>query len=330
MHALARKAMTGTLQGMVLAPDSLTNLNAQELREMVTQLMAQVGENAKTIVSKDREILYRQTKIDQLTHEMAILKRWKFGRSREQLDSTQASLLDEAIDADIAAIEAELQTLAAAPLTDAAPRKPPKRAALPPELPRIDQHHEPESTTCTTAGCGCTLKRIGEDVSEKLDYTPGLFTVERHIRGKWACAKCQTLTQAPVPAQIIDKGIPTAGLLAQVLVAKYSDHLPLYRQEAIFARAGLAIPRSTLGAWVGQCGVQLQPLVDALRQELLSCPVLHADETPVAMLHPGNKKTHRAYLWAYAPGAFEDLKAVVYDFCESRSGEHARAFLGEW
>ena len=81
-------------------------------------------------------------------------------------------------------------------------------------MPRVDQHHEPESTTCTTAGCGCTLKRIGEDVSEKLDYTPGLFTVERHIRGKWACAQCQTLIQAPVPAQIIDKGIPTAGLLA--------------------------------------------------------------------------------------------------------------------
>ena len=178
------------------------------------------------------------------------------------------------------------------------------------------------------------MKRIGEDVSEKLDYTPGLFTVERHIRGKWACAQCQSLIQAPVPAQIIDKGIPTAGLLAQVLVlvlvAKYADHLPLYRQEGIFARAGLGVPRSTLGAWVGMCGVQLQPLVDALRQELLSCPVLHADETPVAMLKPGNKKTHRAYLWAYAPGAFEGMKAVVYDFCESRAGEHARAFLGEW
>ena len=188
----------------------------------------------------------------------------------------------------------------------------------------MDQHHEPDSTTCTTEGCGCTLKRIGEDVSEKLDYTPGLFTVERHIRGKWACAQCQTLIQAPVPAQIIDKGIPTAGLLAQVLVAKYSDHLPLYRQEGIFARAGMAIPRSTLGAWVGMCGVQLQPLVDALRQELLSYPVLHADETLVAMLMPGNQKTHRAYLWAYTPGAFEDMKAVVYDFCESRAGEHAR------
>ena len=98
------------------------------------------------------------------------------------------------------------------------------------------------------------MSRIGEDVSEKLDYTPGVFTVERHVRGKWACAQCRTLVQAPVPAAVIDKGIPTAGLLAQVLVAKHADHLPLYRQEAIFGRAGLVIPRSTLAAWVGQCG----------------------------------------------------------------------------
>ena len=134
---------------MVVAPESLTNLNAQELREMVTQLMAQVGENAKTIVSKDREILYRQTKIDQLTHEMAVLKRWKFGRSREQLDSTQASLLDETIDADIAAIEQELQNLTPASKLEAQTRKQPKRAALPPELPRVEMHHEPESSSCT-------------------------------------------------------------------------------------------------------------------------------------------------------------------------------------
>ena len=330
MHALALRALTGTLQGMVLAPDPLTNLNAQELREMVAQLMAQVGENAKAIVSKDREIVYRQTKIDQLTHEMAVLKRWKFGRSREQLDQAQASLLDKTIDADIAAIEQELEMLTPTPKADTETRKQPKRATLPPELPRVEVHHEPESSSCTTPSCGCILKRIGEDVSEKLDYTPGLFTVERHIRGKWACAQCQTLTQAPVPAQIIDKGIPTAGLLAQVLVAKYADHLPLYRQEGIFARAGLGVPRSTLAQWVGVCGVQLQPLVDALKDDILSHAVLHADETPVAMLKPGNKKTHRAYLWAYAPGAFEDMKAVVYDFCESRAGEHARAFLGEW
>jgi len=150
------------------------------------------------------------------------------------------------------------------------------------------------------------------------------------VRGKWACSQCRTLTQAPVPAEIIDKGMPTSGLLAQVLIAKHADHLPLYRQEAIFGRAGLAIPRSTLGAWVGQCGVRLQPLVDALKDHVLRCAVVQADETPVAMLAPGQGKTHRAYLWAYASGAFEDLRAVVYDFTISRSGEHARAFLGDW
>ena len=319
---------------MVVAPESLPVLNAKQLRELARDLIAQIAGRDRqiasldqTISSKDREILYRQAKIDQLTHEMAVLKRWKFGRSREQLDADQASLLDETIDADIAAIEQELQNLAPPDQAVKETRQKPKRAALPPELPRVELHYEPDSTTCS---CGCQLKRIGEDVSEKLDYTPGVLTVQRHVRGKWACAKCQTLTQAPVPAQIIDKGLPTSGLLAQVLVAKYADHLPLYRQETIFGRSGYPIARSTLAQWVGVCGVQLQPLVDALKTCMLQSVVLHADETPVAMLKPGNKKTHRAYLWAYAPGAFEDLKAVVYDFCESRAGEHARAFLGDW
>ena len=115
-----------------------------------------------------------------------------------------------------------------------------------------------------------------------------------------------------------------------MLVAKYADHLPLYRQERIFERAGMKLARSTMAQWVGVCGVQLQPLVDAFRQAILAHRMMHADETPVQMLKPGNKKTHRAYLWAYAPGAFEALKAVVYDFTEGRDGEHARAFLGDW
>src|SRR6185369_13362186 len=140
-------------------------------------------------------------------------------------------------------------------------------------------------------------------VAEKLDHQPGVFTVERHIRGKWACAGCQTLTQAPVPAHIIDKGIPTTGLLAQVRVVKYADYVPLYRQERIFERAGLGLPRSTLAQWVGACGVQLQPLVDALQIDMLGHAVLHADETPVAMLAPGTGKTLRAYLWSYCTGA---------------------------
>ena len=314
---------------MVIA-HPLESLSAPQLRELAASLIAEVGARDKVLVRKDQEILYRQTKINQLTHEIAVLKRWKFGRSREQLDSTQGTLLEEAAEADLAAIERELEQLtetASSGDDTKESKQQPKRAALPPQLPRTDHHHEPEHTTCD---CGCQLKRIGEDVSEKLDYTPGVFTVERHIRGKWACARCQTLTQAPVPAQVIDKGMATAGLLAQVLVAKYADHLPLYRQESIFGRAGLTLSRSTLAQWVGVCGVQLQPLVDALKSEILKHRVLHADETPVAMLSPGKKKTHRAYLWAYAPGVFEHLKAVVYDFAETRAGEHARTFLADW
>ena len=133
-----------------------------------------------------------------------------------------------------------------------------------------------------------------------------------------------------MPAHVIDKGLPSTGLLAHVLVAKYADHLPLYRQEKIFERAGMKLARSTLADWVGTSGVHLQPLAEALRQAILTHGVVHADETPVQMLKPGTNKTHRAYLWAYAPGAFEDLKAVVYDFTEGRAGEHARAFLGDW
>ncbi|MDB5779438.1 MAG: transposase [Polaromonas sp.] len=221
----------------MLNAQRLDSLNAEQLCALAAELIAQVAQREQAIAAKDGELKYRQAKIDQLTHEMAVLKRWKFGRSGERLDPAQLSLLDETLDADIAAIELELEQLVPTPPREAAEASQPRRVRLPPGLPRVDIAHEPESTACTIPGCGCALKRIGEDVSEKLDYTPGVFTVERHVRAKLACAKCQTLTQAPVPAQVIDKGIPKAGLLAQVLVAKYADHLPLYRQESIFGRA---------------------------------------------------------------------------------------------
>ena len=304
---------------MVVAPESLAQLSEAQLRETLATLV-------QAMQRRDTELAFKQTVIDKLTHENALLKRLKFAAQSERYSAEQRSLLDETLDADLQAVSEEIAQNAspAATLPD---KQHPKRQPLPASLPRREIRHEPESTTC---GCGCQMKRIGEDVAEKLDYEPGVFTVERHVRGKWACVRCETLVQAPVDAHVIDKGIPTTGLLAQVLIAKFADHLPLYRQEAIFARAGLGIARSTLAQWVGSCGVQLQPLVDALKDEMLGHTVLHADETPVQMLKPGNGKTHRAYLWAYAPGAFEDLKAVVYDFCETRAGEHARAFLGDW
>ena len=310
---------------MVAQQQSLNNLSAEQLREMVASLMGHVSVKDAQIARHQTELRHSQALCAKLTHENALLKRMKFAAQSERFNAEQRSLLEDEIEADLAAVTIEIEQLqppAAAPEA----KQQPKRQPLPANLPRREIRHEPESTTCA---CGCAMKRIGEDVAEKLDYVPGVFTVERHIRGKWACAKCETIQQAPVEAHVIDKGIPTAGLLAQVLVAKYADHLPLYRQEAIFGRAGLAIPRSTLAQWVGTCGVRLQPLVDALKAKLLQHRVLHADETPVQMLKPGNGKTHRAYLWAYAPGAFEDMKAVVYDFCESRAGEHARNFLGD-
>ena len=295
----------------------LNQLDAPRLREMVRSLMS-------TVVTKDREIAFKQATIDKITHEMAVLKRLKFAARSEAFNADQKSLLDETIDADLAALPAELDKVRPDEQSNGE-KKAPKRQTLPAHLPRREIHHEPENTTCR---CGCALRRIGEDVAEKLGYAPGVFTVERHVRGKWVCAKCETLVQAPVAPHIIDKGIPTAGLLAQVLVAKFLDHLPLYRQERIFERAGLAIARSTLAQWVGECGAQLQPLVDALTAELLKHNVLHADETPVAMLKPGNGKTHRAYLWTYCTTRFNETKAVVFDFAESRAGLHAREFLG--
>ena len=301
----------------------LNQLDAQQLREVVRSLMSDMASKDAEIERRDREIAFKQALIDKINHEMAVLKRLKFAARSEHFNAEQKSLLEETSDADLAAMERELEELAAAPSAQREKQQP-KRQTLPAHLPRREIRHEPESTTCA---CGCTLQRIGEDVAEKLDYQPGVFTVERHVRGKWVCTKCETLVQAPVAPHIIDKGIPTAGLLSQVLVGKYLDHLPLYRQEAIFGRAGLAIPRSTLASWVGQCGVQLQPLVGALKREMLQSPVLHADETPVAMLKPGNGKTHRAYMWSYCTPSSNLTKAVVFEFSETRSGANVREFL---
>lgn len=245
----------------------------------------------KTIIERF-PVKYKEQVNQKLTYELALLKRHKFGQRSEHLNALQISLLNEVVNEDIAGIETELDD-ALEQASKRSIKRPAKRKPLPPELPRKEIHHEPDSTECR---CGCQMTRIGEDISEKLDYVPGVFSVERHIRGKWVCDECETLTQAPMPAHVIDKGIPTTGLLAHLLISKYADHLPLYQQEKIFARAGVELARLTLAEWVGICGVRLQPLVDTLREQLLQESVLHADETPVPMLSPGKKKTHKAYI----------------------------------
>ncbi len=156
---------------------------------------------------------------------------------------------------------------------------------------------------------------------------PAQFFVLRHIRGKYACVCCQAIQAAPMPAQIIDKGIPAPGLLAQVVVAKHDDHLPLYRQEEIYARSGVHIPRSSMAQWVGICGVRLAPLAEALREFILGHDVIHADETPVSLLAPGKGKTKRAFVWVYRTTNFVAQRAVLFDFTASRAGEHPRRVL---
>ena len=231
----------------MIAEEHIDTLDPEQLRQAVRKLMS--------------EIAFKQATIDKLTHEMAVLKRLKFAAKSEAYSAEQKSLLEEAIDADLAALAAEIE--AQQPKKPAGEDKQAAQAREAAGAPAAREiRHEPQDTTC---GCGQAMKRIGEDVAEKLDYQPGVFTVERHVRGKWVCACCEKLVQKPVAPRIIDKGIPTTSLLAQVLVAKYLDHLPLYRQEAIFERAGLAIARSTLPHGLAECGVQLQPSVDASR-----------------------------------------------------------------
>jgi transposase len=271
------------------------------------------------------QIKFEQTRNEALNFEIARLKRWRFGSSAESLDSSTQAVLFDAILVDTALEDQAARNEAAPP--PAAPRvkRKPVRQALPANLPRIDRHYDNAATHCA---CGQAFKRIGQEISEQLDCVPAQFFVLRHIRGKYACACCQTVQAAPMPAQMIDKGIPAAGLLAQVAIAKVDDHLPLYRQSEIYARSGVHIPRSSMAQWLGICGVRLQPLAAALKDFILGHDVLHADETPVALLAPGRGKTKKAFVWVYRTTNFVAQRAVLYDFALSRSGEHPQRVLG--
>lgn len=158
---------------------------------------------------------------------------------------------------------------------------------MPDHLATVRIEHEPASTQCT---CGCQLRRIGEDASEKLNFRPAQFYKEQHVRGKWVCDQCDTLTQQAMPAYVIDKCIASPELLSHVLVSKYADHLPLYRQRLIYQRAGVDLSRSTLSDWLGRCGVELEPLANALKEVVLQQQVIHADETPVTFMQLGDKE----------------------------------------
>ncbi len=299
----------------------------ENLLSQVRQEEAEAAQLSARVVLLDTEIRQQDLKIQALTLELAYYKRIRFGRTSEQLGVEQKVLFEETLDTDLCALEAEAEQLSSAPKRKTISH--PGRKPLPEHLPRIEHRHEPD--TCQCGQCGSTLVQIGEDVTEQLDVEPSRFFVHRHIRPQYACRACETVRAAPVPPAIIDGGLASPGLLTWVAIGKFADHLPLYRLEQMAARQEVILSCSTLAEWVGRLGVALQPLADRLARKLRAQAILHADETPVQQLDPGKGKTKRAYLWAYRSN---DLSGgppmVVFDYQGSRSGSHARTFLGDW
>jgi len=323
----------------------LKALSPTELTELASQMLAHIGEQSRHIDAQDKRIdsqaqgiKWRDAKIESITFQLAKLKAWRFGAKTERMNAEQRDLFEETFAADQASLEAQLAALQVStpnvsPGAGAAEdkkRRQPKREALPDHLPRVDQRIEPVDTHCPTPECGKPMVRIGEDISERLDIVPAQFFVQRQIRGKWACKCCQLLVQEPAAPQVFDNALPTPGLQAHTVISRFVDHLPYYRQEQINARSGVHTPRSTLAAWSGHTGAQLMPLYDAHRAFVLSSRVVHADETPISLLDPGAGKTRRAYMWAYARGAYEPEPGVVFDFCLGRGGKYPTEFLTGW
>ena len=285
-------------------------------------------ESLKQIVLHQRALLLsRDVLLEKLKIELLRLKRMRFGRSSEQLDAKIAQL--ELMLEDLETHTTQIAAASSAPIVEEhVERAKPVRKALPPQLPREDVVHTP---ACNCERCGGELERLGEDVSEVLEYVPSHFKVIRHVRPKFACAKCRSITQSPASDRPIARGMAGPGLLAHVLVSKYCDHLPLYRQSEIYARSGVDLERSTLADWVGQCSALLTPLADALNRYVLAGSKLHADDTPVPVLQPGRGTTKHGRLWTYVrddrASASSDPPAVWFAYSPDRKGIHPHTHL---
>jgi len=267
---------------------------------------------------------HRDAQIEKLLLQLARLKRMQFGATSEKLDREieQLELLIE-----------ELQTPSAVPprssTADAATEKAvPVRRPLPAHLPRESVVHAP-AAACPS--CGGTLRAIGENISEMLDYVPAHWKVIRHVRPKCACDACQRIVQADAPSRPIPRGLAAPSLLAHVLVAKYCDSLPLHRQAEIYARDGVEIERSTLADWVGGSTALLAPLIERVGSYVMAATKLHADDTPVPVLSPGKGQTKTGRLWTYVrddrPAGSKTPPAVFFQYTPDRKGEHPRQHL---
>ncbi|EWS53727.1 Transposase [Methylibium sp. T29] len=248
----------------------------------------------RVIAERDAEVALLKLMVDKLKLQLARRVREQYGASSEQLDAQLTLITAEAPKA---------STSAAAQAPRSKPRKPRRDRKLPEHLPRETQVHCPKGyaadTPCGCSECGGKLRQIGEDVAEQLEYVPGRFKVIRHVRPKLACTRCEGIFQAMAPSRPIARGLPGPALLAHVMVAKYCDHTPLYRQSRIYGRDGVDIDRSTMVGWVDQGDELVEPLAAALGRYTLADGKVHADDTPVPVLDPGRGRTKTGRLWVY-------------------------------
>jgi transposase len=303
-------------------PD-LDTLNHEALKALIVAQHTQ-------ILSKDEQLASRDEEIERLKLLIAKLRRMEFGRKSEKLDR-QIEQLELRLD-ELEASRAEkiASTSATPPVVNQTAKR--ARQPLPAHLPRETRKILPKQEACPD--CGGKLKQLGEDVSETLEYVPEHFKVIRQVRPKLACACCDKIVQAEAASRPIARGMAGPGLLAHVLVSKYCDHLPLYRQSEIYAREGVELDRSTMAEWVGGCSRLLEPLVEALRRHVMSAEKLHADDTPVPVLAPGNGKTKTGRLWTYVrddrPWGDKTPPAVWFAYTPDRKGEHPIEHLREF
>jgi transposase len=281
----------------------------------------------------DLDTHYR-ARIEFLEERVRFLQRELFGRKSEKRplepEGRQLELFNEA--EVLTEKQAEEETLVVPEHT----RRRPKRKPLPKDLPRVEVIHDLDEEQKVCA-CGAHLSRIGEEVSEKLDIVPAKIQVIRNIRYKYACKTCEgvedegpTVRIAPLPPELIPKGLATAGLVAHIAVAKYADALPLYRQEKIFARHGIELTRSTMAGWMVKAADRCEPLMRLLQRELISGPLVNADETPVQVLdEPGRANTTTSYMWVFRGGS-PGKEAVLYRYSPTRSGDIPREILQDY
>jgi len=287
------------------------------------------------VLAQHEQLLWRESEIEHLKLLLAKLQRMQFGRKSEKL-ARQIEQLELRLE-DLQSKPAESALLAESPCATPASPLPiavvkPARRPLPEHLPRQTQRHEPKESACPD--CGGALSKLGEDVSEMLEYVPASFFVVRHVRPKLSCTKCDHIVQAAAPTRPIERGVAGPGLLAHVLVSKYADHLPLYRQSEIYARHGVELERSTLADWVGGTSELLDPLVETLRRYVMAAGKVHADDTPVPVLAPGNGKTKTGRLWTYVrddrPAGDTAAPAVWFAYSPDRKGEHPEQHLRQF